>query len=145
MMRHIVRRFRHEKSGSVAVEFALIGPALIAMFMGVLQIGIGMQNYNALRGISTDVARYAVVNYQTANHLTTSQLQDYANGVAIRAPYGLQRVRFNATISTATTQRVTGATEYTMQLTYRVPTFLAVIGLRDIPLTYNRPIFVLSS
>ena len=144
-MRKLFTTLRRRKDGSVAVEFALIGPAFLAMFMGVLQVGLGMQNYNALRGIATDVARYAVVNYQTSNRLTTSQLQDYANGLASRPPYGLTRTRFTVTINAATTQRVTGATEYTMQLTYRVPSFLGMIGLREIPMSYSRPIFVTNS
>ncbi len=106
--------------GSVTIEFAIVGPILITMLMGVLQIGVGMQNYNALRGISADVARYAVVNYQTSNRLSTSQLQTYATGIASAPPYGLIRARFQPTITTAATQRVAGATEYNFQVTYRV-------------------------
>jgi Flp pilus assembly protein TadG len=144
-MRRLLSSLRRSRDGSVAVEFALIGPVLIGMLLGVLQIGIGMQNYNALRGISADVARYAVVNYQTSNHLTISQLQDYTNGLASNAPYGLTRNRFTASVSPAASQRVAGATEYTMVLTYNVPTMLGIFGMADIPLTYNRPIFVITS
>ena len=60
-MTRLFKRLAHDLQGSVAIEFALIGPVFLTMFLGVLQIGIGMQNYNALRGISADVARYAVV------------------------------------------------------------------------------------
>jgi Flp pilus assembly protein TadG len=137
-----LKQLRASTDGSVIVEFALLAPLLIGMFMGVLQVGIGMQNYNALRGASADVARYAVINYQTNNRLTTSQLQDYANGVATQAPYGLTRSRFTVTINTATTQRVTGAVEYTMTMRYTVPTMLSLLGVSEIPLTYARPIFV---
>jgi Flp pilus assembly protein TadG len=137
-------QLRASTDGSVIVEFALLAPLLIGMFMGVLQVGIGMQNYNALRGASADVARYAVINYQTNNRLTTSQLQDYANGVATQAPYGLTRSRFTVTIATATTQRVTGAVEYTMSMRYTVPTMLSLLGVSEIPLTYQRPIFVIA-
>ena len=80
-MQRLLSRLRRNRDGSVAVEFALVGPILLGMLMGVLQIGIGMQNYNALRGISADTARYAVVNYQTANRLTTSQRADHARPV----------------------------------------------------------------
>jgi Flp pilus assembly protein TadG len=139
-----LKQLRASTDGSVIVEFALLAPLLIGMFMGVLQIGIGMQNYNALRGASADVARYAVINYQTNNRLTTSQLQDYANGVATQAPYGLTRSRFTVTIATATTQRVTGAVEYTMSMRYTVPTMLSLLGVSEIPLTYQRPIFVIA-
>jgi len=144
-MRRFLPRLRGDASGSTAVEFALIGPAFIAMFMGVLQIGIGMQNYNALRGVSGDVARYAVVNYQSHNRLATTQLQSYAASVASKPPYGLTTSRLTATVTTAAVQRVVGATEYTITLKYDIPTFLGVIGIGEIPLTYERPVFVLST
>lgn len=136
---------RKNSEGSAAVEFALVGPVFLGMFMGVLQIGVGMWNYNALRGISADVARYAVVNYQTANRLSVVQLQNYATGVATTAPYGLLHERYVVTVAPATTQRIAGATEYTMTMTYDVPTFLGVLGIDEIPLSYSRPIFVIAA
>ena len=144
-MIRLLNQLRRSDDGSVAIEFALAGPVLIAMMMGILQFGIGMQNYNALRGISSDVARYAVVNYQTKNRLTAAQLETYANGIASRAPYGMIVQNFESQVTTAATQRVTGATEFTIELSYRVPTFLGFIGLGEIPLTYSRPIFVVNS
>ena len=141
----LLERLKRNQAGSVIVEFALIAPVLIGMFLGVLHIGIGMQNYNALRSVSGDVARYAVVNYQTNNRLTVSQLQDYANGIATQPPYGLVRSRFMATMTAATTQRVIGATEYSLTLTYNVPTLLGVLGIDEIPITYTRPVFVVAT
>lgn len=131
--------------GAVTVEFALIGPVLIAMMLGVLQFGLGMQNYNALRSASADVARYAVVNYQTSNKLTDSQLQNYMRSVATRSPYNLIDKRLEVSIANATTQRVTGATEKTITLSYTIPTMLSFVGIDDIPLTYSRPVFLLNS
>jgi hypothetical protein len=69
------------------LEFALVGPAFIVMLMGVLQVGIAMQNYNALRNVSADVARYAMIQYTTGNRLTNDQLNSYATTVAQSAPY----------------------------------------------------------
>ena len=139
-LKHLLRSAR----GAVAVEFALIAPALLAMFFGVLQLGLGMQNYNALRSVSADVARHAVVNYQTANKLSTSQLAAYARTVASAPPSGLQASRLIATVELAPTQRVTGATEYTIRLQYQVPSFLGMIGIGSIPLDYSRPVFVVT-
>jgi hypothetical protein len=42
----------------------------------------------------------------------------------------------------AATQRVSGATEMTLTLTYNIPTFLSIVGIGEIPLTFTRPIFV---
>lgn len=135
---------RRDTQGSVVVEFALVGPLLLTALLGVLQIGVGMQNYNALRGISADVSRYAVVNYQTNNRLTTSQLEAYASGIASAPPYGLVRSRFQPRVTVAGTQRVSGATEYTIEVTYRVPSVLELAGIAEIPLTFRRPIFVVA-
>mgnify|MGYP001765268942 CR=1 FL=1 len=144
-MRGLFKRLRDERQGSVIVEFALIAPVFIGMLLGVIHIGIAMQNYNALRGISGDVARYAVVNYQTNNRLSKSQLEDYANGLATNAPYGLSGDRFEAEMSPATTQRVAGAVEYTLSLTYQVPTMLNVLGIDEVPISFSRPVFVIAS
>ena len=143
MIRNLASLLRSDRTASAAVEFALIGPAFITMFFGVLQFGIGMQNYNALRSISADAARYAVVNYQRRNLITAIQIQDYARTVATAQPYGLSRSRFTPFVSTPVIQRVGGATEFQIRLTYNIPTFLGVIGMDDIPLTYTRPIFVI--
>ncbi|MBP6363711.1 MAG: pilus assembly protein [Novosphingobium sp.] len=144
-MRQIFLALLRRQDGSAVVEFALLGPIFLGLFMGVLQVGIGMQNYNALRGLSGDVARRAVVTYQTGVRPDTGTLETWAENRAAAAPYGLRAAQFNAQISSAATQRVTGAIEYTITLTYTVPTLLSVIGVDDIPLTYTRPVFVVTS
>ena len=143
MMKKFISALMLDQTASAAVEFALIGPLFLTMFMGVMQIGIGMQNYNALRSISADTARYAVVNYQRGNQLTAIQLQTYASNVAQAPPYGLQSTRFVSFVSTPVNQRISGATEFQIRLTYRVRSWLGLIGIGEIPLTFTRPIFVL--
>ncbi len=144
-MRSLFKRLHGNQAGSVIVEFALIGPVFLAMFLGVLHIGMGMQNYNALRNLSGEVTRYAVVNYQTNNRLTPGQLENYANGIAEQPPFGLARSRLLTEIAPATNQRVAGAIEYTLRLTYNVPTLLSIIGIDEIPISFTRPIFVVAS
>jgi Flp pilus assembly protein TadG len=130
------------------VEFALIGPAMLAMLFGVLQFGIGMQNYNALRGISADVARYAVIDAQDAAAQsdmtmrdTNTQLEDYAKEIAKVPPYGLQESRLTVTITSVPT-RVEGTSERTIDIRYNVPSMLGMIGINSIPITYSRPVFI---
>ena len=144
-MRHFLNWLRHDRSGSVIIEFALIGPTLIAMLFGVLQIGLAMQSYNALRAISADAARYAVVNYQTANKLTDVQIGAYARSLAIKAPYGLISNNVEVVLTTPATQRVTGATEMSLVINYNIPTVLTIIGIDNIPISYTRPIFLIST
>ncbi len=144
MMKKLLTSLLRDEQAATAVEFALIGPAFLTMFFGIMQVGVGMQQYNALRSISADTARYAVINYQRSNILTAIQLQDYAKNIGKSAPYGLENSRLNAFVSTPVTQRVTGAAEYQIRLTYQTRTFLSIVGIADVPLTYTRPIFVLT-
>lgn len=143
-MTRLLSTLRRDRQGSVIIEFALIGPVLLTMLMGVLQIGIGMQNYNALRAVSADVARFAVVSAQDGNAVSVTSLEARADLIASRAPYGLVATRFQSTVSVAGTQRIAGAIEYNVQLQYNVPTLLGFVGVGAIPLSYNRPIFVVS-
>ena len=146
MMKKLVTRLLPDQTASAAVEFALIGPIFLGMFLGVMQVGIGMQNYNALRSISADTARWAVTNYQSGDQKTAIQMQQQATDLAAAAPYGLEASpRFTAFVSSPTTQRVVGATEFRITLTYNVRTLLSVIGVGEIPLSYSRPIFVIPS
>ncbi|MDT0508104.1 TadE/TadG family type IV pilus assembly protein [Novosphingobium sp. MMS21-SN21R] len=140
MMRSLLR----DRSGSVVVEFALIGPTFIALMLGVLQIGMGMQNYNALRSVGSDVMRYAVVNYQTNNDVTNIQVRDYARSIASRAPYGLNSTRLAITVAPVATSRVSGTIEKTLTLTYSVPTVLTIIGFGEFPITYSQSIFLVN-
>lgn len=142
-------RLRSDSSGSVAVEFALIGPTMLAMLFGVLQFGIGMQNYNALRSISAEVARYAVIDAQdAAAHSdmtmrdTNEELEEYAREIASVPPYGLQDSRLEITVASVPT-RVEGSSERTITLQYNVPSMLGVIGIDSIPITYSRPVFII--
>ena len=94
-MRALASRLLQNASGAVAVEFALIGPLLIAMMLGVFQVGMGMQNYNALRAISADMARYAVVSYQSGNEIDNDAIRFHGRSIATRSPYSLESARFN--------------------------------------------------
>ena len=139
---------RRDCGGSVAVEFALIGPALLTMLFGVLQFGIGMQNYNALRSISAEVARYAVIDAQdAAAHSdmtmrdTNIELQAYAREIASVAPYGLHADRLTVTVSSVPT-RVAGASERTIDLRYNIHSILDIIGIESIPITYSSTVFI---
>ena len=143
MMKRFLAALRSDQTAASAVEFALIGPAFLTMFLGVMQIGMGMQNYNALRSISADTARWAVVNYQNSDKKTGIQMQNYAISIATKAPYGLSKNDFEPLAKSLVLQRVNGAKEFEFTLKYNVPTFLAIIGIDKIPISYTRPIFVL--
>lgn len=142
-LRQLAARLRADRSGSVAVEFALLGAAFLTMLLGVLQVGIGMQNYNAIRSASADVARYTMVQYETGNELNMTQIRNYALSAGQNAPYLLDFARLNATVDTADVQRVDGATELTLEMTYTVPIIIGFLGIDEPRIVYQRPIFLL--
>lgn len=137
-------RLVRDENGAIAVEFALLGPIFLLLLVGVLQVGMAMQNYNALRGVSADVARYAMVQYQTGNALSNSQLETWAENRALGAPYLLDRNRVNAVITTAATQRVTNATELQIVVSYQLDSFLGFAGIEFPFVTYTRPVFLMN-
>ncbi len=136
-------RITRDENGAIAVEFALLAPIFLLLLVGVLQVGMAMQNYNALRGLSADVARYAMVQYQTGNELSNSQLETWAENQALGAPYLLDQNRINATITNAATQRVSGATELQVVVSYQLDSFLGFAGIEFPFVTYTRPVFLL--
>ncbi|MGN6496295.1 MAG: TadE/TadG family type IV pilus assembly protein [Tsuneonella sp.] len=128
--------------GSVVVEFALLAPVFLLLLFGVLQVGVGLQNYNALRNASADVARYAMVQYATGNKLSDSQLESYSVALGRSSPYLLNNSSFTAEISTPAVQRVAGASEKTLLVTYQVDSLAPGLGLNGPYVRYSRPIFV---
>lgn len=143
--RRFLARLRDDTQGSMIVEFALLGPALILMLFGVLQVGIGLQSYNAMRNLSADVARYAMVQYQTGNELSNSQIRAFARNHAQGAPYMMDPDRLGVVIEDAAVQRVTGAKELEIAITYRMTSLLEFVGIEMPTLDFDRPIFLLDS
>jgi Flp pilus assembly protein TadG len=141
-LRHVLATLRGDSAGAVALEFAIVGPALIVMLLGVMQIGIGMQNYNALRNVSSEIARHAMVQYATGNTLNNDQLTAYAYTAAENAPYLLNGERLVVTVTDPVTQRVTGATEKSLDLDYQIPSLLDSMGLHGPHIAYSRPLFL---
>jgi Flp pilus assembly protein TadG len=137
----ILRRLKPHRAGSTAVEFALLAPAFIAMLLGVLQVGVGMQNYNALRGLSADIARYAMIQQARGNPQSNDALQTYAVSAGRASPY-LLRSSLQAVVTTKATPQVVGVTELTLDLTYQIPSLFTPLGLKGPSISYSRPIFL---
>lgn len=131
-----------DTAGATAIEFALLGPILILAMLGVYQVGVGMQAYNSVRNLTSEVGRIAAVNYQKSNELNESQLENFGKAMAAAAPYNLNPDRVTSVVTLAATQRVTGAQEFTLTMSYDVPTMLSIMGMDDITLSHTRPIFV---
>lgn len=144
-MTRLFARLARDCRGATIVEFALLIPVIFGTFLGVLQVGLGMQAYNSLRNVSADASRYAVVEYQKENEIATTAIETQAKTIAKSAPYFLETARFDAKVKMADTQRVSGAIEYELKTTYTTRSVLGFMGLNDVPISFTRPIFVLDS
>ena len=131
-----------DRRGGAAVEFALLAPAFLLMFIGVLQGGVALHAYNSVRNISSDTARQVSVQYQTDNRLTNSQIAQLGTANATTAPYLLKADRLTVNVDTAATQRVPNARELTLRIRYQIPSFLSFAGIDGPLVDYSRPIFV---
>ena len=141
-----VQPLARDRAGSVAVEFALLIPVLLGLMLGILQVGIGMQNYTALRSVSADLARYAVVDAQASiSRQSDEQLEAWARTRATGRAYHLHGDGLTVDVADAETQRVPGAREKTITLTYSINSILGFVGMHDIAITYSRPIFLAPS
>lgn len=136
-------RLVRNRDGSVAIEFAILGPFVIALMLGILQIGLGMQALNAMRSVSAETARYAAVEYQRDNSPNNAAIRTEAVKIATGSPFNLDRNALRVTIQNAATQRVNGAREISLSLSYTVPTVLPFMGWASPTMTHARPIFVL--
>ena len=141
-MTMIARRISRDEGGSTIVEFALLAPVIIGLLFGIFQVGLSMQSYNAMRSVTSDTARYAVVEYQKKNEVTNAALKTYAEDLGKGSRYNLQS-NFTATVVDAGTQRVAGATEKTMTVTYTPPAVMPLIPWTSYQLSFTRPIFVI--
>ena len=137
-----IRRLLRDSRGATLVEFGILAPAMFAMLIGVLQIGIGMQAYNSLRGIASDTARYAATSYQKSQDKVAAEIEVEGNDIAIAAPYALTASDLDLQVVEVTTPRVAGTFEFTITINYQVPSLLGFIGVENIPISYSRPIFV---
>lgn len=141
-MKTLLSRLRTDCQGAMVVEFALIAPVFLVLLFGVLHVGFALQNYNALRSLSADVARYALIASQSGNTLSTTQIRTYAINHAQGAPYLLHGDRVNAVVTTPGTQRVAGAIEMQIVVTYQIESMLGFAGIEAPFITYTRPIFI---
>ncbi len=137
-----IRHLREDESGSTIVEFALLAPIVFGMFFGLIQIGISMQAYNSLRGVASDTARWAVVEYMKQNEVTDTQIQTKALSIAQSSPY-LLNDSIGVTITPVASARIHGTHEKTINLTYTPPDVLPFFDFVSKQQEFSRPIFVI--
>ena len=142
MMTSFFKRLERDESAATIIEFAILAPAFLGLFLGVFQIAINMQAMNAMRGAASDTARFAVVEYQLQNELTNDEIRSAAERIGESLPYALDS-NFSASVSEPFSQRVDGAFEKTLTVRYTPPSVLPFWDWTSQRLNFQRPIFLI--
>lgn len=143
-MRDLKQILRND-DGATIIEFAMLGPIVLGLMIAVLQLGMAMQSYNAVRSVTAETARYALVEYQKGNTPDNATIRTTAIGIADGAPYLLNPEHLTISVSDAGTQRVDRARELTVNVSYQVPSFLPFFDWVRPTVSHERPIFLLDS
>lgn len=138
----LARRLIRSQSGAAIIEFALLGPLFLMMLIGVLQVGIYLQNYNAVQSLASDSARHVMVESQKQNILSDEQIRSVLLGMSTNSPYLLDSDRLEILIDRSDVSRVTGATEIDMELRYQLTDFIPGVELPLSVITYSRSVWV---
>jgi Flp pilus assembly protein TadG len=131
-------------SGAAIVEFGLLAPVFLAMMFGMLQVGVYLQNYNAVQSVASDGARYVMVEYQKDNTLTDEQIRSVMLGVATNTPYILDTDRIVVNVDRSGASRVDGATEIDISIQYTLTDFIPGVELPLTVVRYSRSVWVVT-
>lgn len=148
MMARPIQRLRslpalaHDNKGAALIEFAILAPAILTLFFGVFQMAIYLQAYNAVRSVTSDGARYVMIEYQKNNTLTDDQIESVVLGIAVNAPYLLKTDRLTINVDRTGVSRISGATEIDISVTYSPGDILPGVSLDATQIDYSRPVFV---
>lgn len=137
---HLARLVRSERASS-AVEFAILAPMIFALMLGVMQLGFHMQNFNAVRSVATDTARWTIVEYQKGNTLTNEQIESKATAYAVNAPYLLEINNLSVDATRPNTD-IAGTIKMEIQVSYVPRNLLGFFGISSPTVTVTRPIYV---
>lgn len=136
-------RLVRDKRGAVLVEFAMLAPALLLLLVGVFQVGVHVQNANAVRNLAADGARWVVVQYQRGNTLTEEQVELGIAALGRGPKFNLRPDRLGVQVETRATPRIAGVGEMTISITYDAPDLLGFANVPALALEYERPVFLL--
>jgi len=136
------KRLADDTAGSTLIEFAILAPVLFAFIFGVIQVGIHVQNANAVRNLAADGVRAAVVEYQAGRNPSTELIEADIQGRGVGPKYNLQLSRLQVDV-TEETSRIAGVDEMTIAITYKMPNFLGFVGVSAFDIEYERPVFLL--
>ena len=137
------RRLVANEVGASAVEFALLAPIFLSLMLGVVEVGLYMQNYNAVRSLASDASRFAAVEYQKNNVISESVLEANIQAMGVGLPYNLIDEQLEVTVTEVSPARVNGAREFDLDIEYALPDIIGGMTIEAFTIEYSRPLFVL--
>ncbi|MDF8331862.1 TadE/TadG family type IV pilus assembly protein [Novosphingobium cyanobacteriorum] len=140
---HAMRRLIGCRAGSTAIEFAALGPIFVLLMLFVFQFATALQAYSSMVGAAADLQRTVTTSDQSGNTPTTTTIQNQAIAAATSKPYYLKAANLAVTVSTPSTQRISGAKEYAVTMTYSVPV-MAMPSMKSFKFSFKRSVFVKS-
>lgn len=145
-MTSVFNRIVRDKGGASIIEFALLAPVFIGLLMGVVTVGLYMQNYNAVQSLATDAARFAAVEYQKNNDISETALEDNIRLMGTASPYHLisSRLTVDVVEDTSPSTAIPGARQFDLSVSYALPDIIGGISIDNVTLNYSRKIFVLA-
>ena len=141
----VLQRLRENRDGAAIIEFALLAPVMLILMIGVFHIAITMQNYNALRSVTSDAARQVTVAYQTGNELNTDEIHAMIVAEATGPAYLLDTDQIEINVEPAEESRVDGTTEFAIEVSYTLDDWMPFTDYDETTLTYTRPVFVVTA
>ncbi|MEW6575372.1 TadE/TadG family type IV pilus assembly protein [Sphingorhabdus sp.] len=142
IMRNLLRQIRKSETGASAVEFALAAPIALILMVGVIQVGIAMQGYNAIRGMVGDLARHTVVRYSTGVDLADDQIEADAMARATAAPYLLNADNLVIDVQSAESSGIGGVKQIDVTVSYAVRSIIPGLDADQFPMTLEKSIYV---
>ncbi len=141
-MNRLLQRLRRCERGSV-LEFAFVFPSAIILIFGVVQVGLLMQAYNAMRSVMGDVSRYAIVRYMASDQQSDTQLTTKLIGVATSLPYALDDDQIDtATAVTDATNTLSGVKKIDFTLVYDVSGIVPYVNQGTYSLSISKSVYV---
>ncbi len=139
----LLAKLCRDKRGAAIIEFALLAPVFIALMMGVVEVGLYMQNYNAVHSLATDATRFATVEYQKNNKLDPAGLENNIASMGTESPYNLNPDNLHVSVDPVIPSEVNGALQFALTVDYDLPDLIGGTSIDNITISYSRQIFVL--
>jgi hypothetical protein len=101
----------------------------------VVAVGIYFQNYNAIRSLASDASRFTTVEYEKNNKISATTIEDNVESMGISSPYFLNANNLSVSVEQVNPSRVSGASEFNMNITYQLPAIVGGIAIDNVAIS----------